>query len=70
MSWGEMTSVERNRNALGNPGARLAEPTRKAFGQITGDSRKPADTLIRKRAIVLDMGEASREQGFRLNGCR
>ena len=21
-------------------------------------------------AIVLDMGEASREQGFRLNGCR
>jgi len=22
------------------------------------------------KAVVLDMGEASREQGFRLNGCR
>jgi hypothetical protein len=22
------------------------------------------------QAVVLDMGEASREQGFRLNGCR
>ncbi len=22
------------------------------------------------RTVVLDMGEASREQGFRLNGCR
>lgn len=25
---------------------------------------------IKKPAMVLDMGEASREQGFRLNGCR
>jgi hypothetical protein len=23
-----------------------------------------------KPAVVLDMGEASREEGFRLNGCR
>jgi len=23
-----------------------------------------------KAAMILDMGEASREQGFRLNGCR
>lgn len=23
-----------------------------------------------KRVLVLDMGEASREEGFRLNGCR
>jgi hypothetical protein len=23
-----------------------------------------------KRPVILDMGEASREEGFRLNGCR
>lgn len=25
---------------------------------------------VEKRPMVLDMGEASREEGFRLNGCR
>lgn len=26
--------------------------------------------LVEKSPMVLDMGEASREEGFRLNGCR
>lgn len=26
--------------------------------------------LLKKTPVVLDMGEASREEGFRLNGCR
>lgn len=69
MSWGEMTSVERNAQAPAKVGTGIAEPTRKAFGQITGETRK-SETLIGKPAIELDMGEASREQGFRLNGCR
>ena len=32
--------------------------------EVKSQSRPAEDT------IVLDMGEASREQGFRLNGCR
>lgn len=31
---------------------------------------KPAAFMAQKRPVVLDMGEASREQGFRMNGCR
>ena len=34
-------------------------------------SRAPvAAPQTNKPATILDMGEASREQGFRLNGCR
>lgn len=33
-------------------------------------SSTPDEAQAKKRAIVLDMGEASREEGFRLNGCR
>jgi hypothetical protein len=29
-----------------------------------------AGPCLEKKAVILDMGEASREQGFRLNGCR
>lgn len=39
--------------------------------KISGAPDKDSpDEAIKKIAIVLDMGEASREQGFRLNGCR
>ena len=30
----------------------------------------PSDARTEKPLLVLDMGEASREEGFRLNGCR
>ena len=36
-----------------------------AFSWQAGSEASP-----KKQAIILDMGEASREQGFRLNGCR
>ena len=37
-----------------------------------GHEKQPVEPKLRvpSPAIVLDMGEASREQGFRLNGCR
>ncbi len=56
MSWGEMAFAEPENKALDK-----APPRR---------IRAPADALVKKPAIILDMGEASREQGFRLNGCR
>lgn len=69
MSWGDTTSVESNAKAPAKVDPRVAEP-RKAFGQISGDSSETVEPLVAKRVVVLDMGEASREQGFRLNGCR
>ena len=56
MSWGEM---------------QLAEPVKKAPSAIPAEERKLCDDALRgKRSLILDMGEGSREQGFRLNGCR
>ncbi len=56
MSLGEMT---------------FAEPDNKALGKAPARRRQePANGLVRKPAIILDMGEASREEGFRLNGSR
>jgi hypothetical protein len=68
MSWGDAFSAELDDRGRGKL------PTisdSKAFSKI-GQS-KAADCeerLIKKAPVVLDMGEASREQGFRLNGCR
>ena len=45
--------------------ATLARPTRLFF-----QKREEPARVIETPAVVLDMGEASREQGFRLNGCR
>ncbi len=42
----------------------LAKPDPKNIPTLR--TSKPADKLV----MVLDMGEASREEGFRLNGCR
>jgi hypothetical protein len=40
----------------------------------TGATARPpfiaASTVPDKKPVILDMGEASREEGFRLNGCR
>jgi len=56
MSWGEMA---------------FAEPETKSAAKIPArQTREPVPTLAKRAAIILDMGEASREQGFRLNGCR
>lgn len=49
----------------------FAEPKKKVIGKTSDPgSREPPVEIVKKVAIVLDMGEASREQGFRLNGCR
>lgn len=56
MGWEEMT---------------FAEPEIKELGKVPAHhSAEPEDAPDKKTAIILDMGEASREQGFRLNGCR
>lgn len=45
-----------------------------AKSNATGATVRPPEVksalLSPKCPVVLDMGEASREQGFRLNGCR
>lgn len=68
MSWGEAFTKELDSRGRGNFPAGVDS---KAFSKI--GSRKSSgaeDGLISKRTVILDMGEASREQGFRLNGCR
>jgi len=55
MSWGQIQIAE--------PEHELPTDDSKKEGQV------PVKVASRKPAI-LDMGEASREQGFRLNGCR
>jgi hypothetical protein len=68
MSWGDAFSAELDNRGRGK------FPTisdGKAFSKIA--PRKPGgceEQLVKKAPVVLDMGEASREQGFRLNGCR
>ena len=67
MSWGESISAEMGSQARSLPS--LSDG--KAFSKIgSRTSQDGSDTLIKKRTVILDMGEASREQGFRLNGCR
>lgn len=33
-------------------------------------SEREGEAPVKKAVLILDMGEASREEGFRLNGCR
>ena len=68
MGWGEVASAELQSRALGKYRSRMAEKDGKPA--ITGSALETGERLITKRAVILDMGEASREQGFRLNGCR
>ena len=68
MSWGDLISAEAN-NRGGKFPALGANSGNKALGKIGSRSSDSSDCLI-KKAVVLDMGEASREQGFRMNGCR
>ena len=39
-------------------------------GEASAKAPPGLKPVRRKKVAVLDMGEASREQGFRLNGCR
>jgi hypothetical protein len=47
-----------------------APPSKTSAGATARPPLVAAPPEPEKKAIVLDMGEASREQGFRLNGCR
>ena len=68
MGWGEVASAELQSKSLEKYRLRMAEQDCKPiFKSSTGEA---PEKLVKRRAVVLDMGEASREQGFRLNGCR
>ena len=67
MSWGDAFSAELDNRGRGKfP----AQSDNRAFSKIGQRKSGSEDGLIKKAPVVLDMGEASREQGFRLNGCR
>ena len=69
MSWGDLVSSESN--SRGGTVPDIAEKSdKKALSKIGSQRTDSSDCLIEKQVIVLDMGEGSREQGFRLNGCR
>ena len=68
MSWGDLISAESNNRGHKLP-ALAGNSGKKALSKIGSRTTDSSDCLI-KTPIVLDMGEASREQGFRMNGCR
>ena len=67
MSWGNSYSAE-----LDGKGREKfpAVADGKALNRIGSSTGPKCEEPLIKRAVALDMGEASREQGFRLNGCR
>ena len=69
MSWGDSVSVQSNNRGHKLP-ALAGNSAKKALSKIGSLTTDSSDCLIKKQSVVLDMGEASREQGFRLNGCR
>ncbi len=69
MSWGDLISTESN-NRGGKFPALAGNSGNKAFGRIGSGTTDSSDSLFKKADVVLEMGEASREQGFRMNGCR
>ena len=70
MGWGDLVATERNKAERGKRPAEVGALRNKALDKIGSRGADSSDCLIVKQAVVLDMGEASREQGFRLNGCR
>lgn len=69
MSWGDLISAESNNRGPKIP-AIAANPDKKALSKIGSVTADAPDSLAKRPCVVLDMGEASREEGFRLNGCR
>ena len=68
MGWGETTSAD-----VKGPAKVATRPNKGSIeigGNVSRQSRDSSSGLFKKPAVVLDMGEASREQGFRMNGCR
>lgn len=67
MGWGETISedVKGSAKIAARPGKGIA-----IGGSVSREKRDYASELLKKPEVVLDMGEASREQGFRMNGCR
>lgn len=66
MNWGNSISSDAGTRA--SPA--VMSSGGKAFTKIGANKHSPCDEESKKPAIDLDMGEASREQGFRLHGCR
>lgn len=50
--------------------ARAKAPPKPVFGRRLQDTFVLSQPHTPSHDVVLDMGEASREEGFRLNGCR
>ena len=69
MSWGDLISTESTTGG-GKVPALAGSSGRKALSKIGSRTADSSDCLIKKQSVVLDMGEASREQGFKLYGCR
>lgn len=67
MSWGDAFSAELDNRGRGKFPAKSDS---RAFSKIGQSKPSSEASLINKAPIILDMGEASREQGFRMNGCR
>jgi hypothetical protein len=68
MSWGDSYSSELDGRGRKKAPAVADGKALSGIGSRAGP--KTEEPLIERRPVVLDMGEASREQGFRLNGCR
>ncbi len=68
MGWGETISADVKGPA--NAAASRPKGSIEIGGNVSRQSRDSSSGLFKKPAVVLDMGEASREQGFRMNGCR
>lgn len=68
MGWGEVASAEQQSTAIGKNRSRVTD--QECRPAISGAAIETGERLIKGHSMVLDMGEASREQGFRLNGCR
>lgn len=68
MGWGETISAD-----LKGPAKIASRPDKGSIEigeSVPRESRDSSSGLFKKPAVILDMGEASREQGFRMNGCR
>lgn len=68
MSWGNSFSAELD--GRGRQKFPAVSDGKALSGIGSGACSKTEEPLIKRRPVILDMGEASREQGFRLNGCR
>ena len=68
MSWGNSFSAELDRRGREKFPAVSDGKALSGIGSRTGPTSD--EPLIKRCPVDLDMGEASREQGFRMNGCR